>query len=139
MSDGLSETSIKMSVWRWKENDPASTKLIDLVHEETCPSSYFLATSIHVSEKYILTCLQRDGSISKPKRSKTHNDTIEVRSTTNFDLIHTEKECERIVCISFANDKFFYQLDRTNLKYYLLFYFRYFIFYFYLSQNLNFL
>ena len=64
LSDGSSETSVKMSVWRLKEND--STKPIELVHEKTSPSSYFLASSIDVSEKFILICLQRDESISKP-------------------------------------------------------------------------
>ena len=76
----------------------------------------FLSSEIHVSEKYIVTLLQRDGSISKPARSRSHNETIEVRSTDTFDLIHIVKERERISCISFVNNKFLYSLEQTHLK-----------------------
>jgi hypothetical protein len=60
-----------------------------MVHEETNPSFYFLAREFYVGEKYFVSFSHRDGTISKPERSRSHNVTIEVRSSVIFDIVHT--------------------------------------------------
>jgi hypothetical protein len=104
---GICKTNVKVSAWRLNPKSSTSKNgILKLAYEEV-PQKYsdsFYAANIFMSDNYIVTFLHHD-RISP--RGVSFSDTaykIQIRSTLNFELLHTVTEYGRIFVFTFIND-----------------------------------
>ena len=88
-------------------------KVLQFVHQEKFPSSHFIIIEAHVSKNYIIAVL----SSSKQQTAKTHNYTVQVRSTVDFAIVHTVKHHGFMLFpVIMVQDCFLMQIEKADTE-----------------------
>ena len=72
----------------------ANGRIAQLIHKQKYSTNNYLAVEILISDKFLVMNFQRDKDVKLP--GKMYDCLIQVRSTSNFELIYSVKELEGI-------------------------------------------
>lgn len=92
----------------------ANGRIAQLIHKQKYSTNNYLAVEILISDKFLVMNFQRDKDVKLP--GKMYDCLIQVRSTSNFELIYSVKELEGIKPVFFADQKLLYKLVDGELK-----------------------
>ena len=81
----------------------ANGRIAQLIHKQKYSTNNYLAVEILISDKFLVMNFQRDKDVKLP--GKMYDCLIQVRSTSNFELIYSVKELEGIKPVFFCRSK----------------------------------